>query len=88
MNLSDFGMRFSGYSGITHLMDDLAEGLAQPGVIMLGGGNPAEIPEVMSVFEEVIEKLQQSGKLVASLANYDAPQGKAVFLETLAEFFR
>jgi valine--pyruvate aminotransferase len=49
MNLSDFGERFQGYSGITHLMDDLAEGLAQPGTVMLGGGNPAAIPEVMSV---------------------------------------
>jgi len=88
MKLSDFGKRFSGYSGITHLMDDLAEGLAQPGVVMLGGGNPAEIPGVISVFEDVIEQLHKSGKLVSSLANYDAPQGKAVFLETLAEFFQ
>ncbi len=88
MNLSDFGRRFSGYSGITHLMDDLAEGLAQPGVVMLGGGNPAGIPGVMSVFEDVIARLHESGRLVASLANYDAPQGKAAFLETLAEFFQ
>jgi valine--pyruvate aminotransferase len=88
MNLSDFGKRFSGYSGITHLMDDLAEGLAQPDVVMLGGGNPAEIPGVISVFEDVIEKLHKSGKLVSSLANYDAPQGKTIFLETLAEFFQ
>ncbi len=88
MNLSDFGERFRGYSGITHLMDDLAEGLAQPGMVMLGGGNPAAIPEVMSVFEAVIDKLQKSGKLVETLANYDGPQGKSVFIETLAEFFR
>ncbi len=88
MNLSDFGERFRGYSGITHLMDDLAEGLAQPGMVMLGGGNPAAIPEVMSVFEAVIDKLHKSGKLVGTLANYDGPQGKTVFIETLAEFFR
>ena len=88
MNLSDFGKRFDSYSGITHLMDDLAEGLAQPGVVMLGGGNPAQIPEVISVFNSVIEKLHKSGKLVASLANYDGPQGKTLFLETLAEFFQ
>ena len=88
MNLSDFGERFRGYSGITHLMDDLAEGLAQPGMIMLGGGNPAAIPEVMSVFESVIDKLNKSGKLLGALANYDGPQGKTLFLETLAEFFR
>lgn len=88
MNLSDFGERFQGYSGITHLMDDLAEGLAQPGMIMLGGGNPAAIPEVMTVFETVIARLNESGKLLDTLANYDGPQGKSVFLETLAEFFR
>jgi valine--pyruvate aminotransferase len=87
MKLSDFGLRFNGYSGITHLMDDLAEGLAQPGVVMLGGGNPATIPEVMSVMNAIIEKLHQSGTLLDSLANYDGPQGKASFLETLAAFF-
>ena len=60
MKLSDFGERFRGYSGITQLMDDLSEGLAQPGVVMLGGGNPATIPEVVEVFESVIEKLKTS----------------------------
>ena len=69
-------------------MDDLAEGLAQPGMIMLGGGNPATIPEVVAVFEAVLDKLRNSGKLVSTLANYDAPQGKARFLETLADFFQ
>jgi len=36
----------------------------------------------------VIEKLQASGELVKTLANYDAPQGKGEFLENLAVFFR
>ena len=88
MNLSDFGERFRGYSGITHLMDDLSEGLAQPEVIMLGGGNPADIPEVRAVLENVLVKLQQSGRLIETLANYDGPQGNSGFLETLADFFR
>jgi len=88
MNLSDFGRRFQAYAGITHLMDDLAEGLAEPGMIMLGGGNPASIPEALDVFDAVLEKLGDSGQLLSSLANYDAPQGKAQFLATLAEFFR
>jgi valine--pyruvate aminotransferase len=88
MNLSDFGEQFQAYSGITHLMDDLAEGLAQPGVVMLGGGNPATIPEVMSVFNTVIDKLHQSGRLLDTLANYDGPQGKMRFLEALAGFFQ
>jgi len=88
MNLSDFGRRFQAYSGITHLMDDLAEGLAQPGTIMLGGGNPASIPEVSAVFLAVLDQLRDSGKLISTLANYDSPQGKASFLVTLAEFFQ
>ena len=87
MNFSDFGEHFNGYSGITHLMDDLSEGLSQADVVMLGGGNPASIPEVMSLFETVIGKLQVSGELIKTLANYDAPQGKGEFLENLADFF-
>jgi len=88
MDFSDFGNRFQGYSGITHLMDDIAEGLSEPGVIMLGGGNPAKIPEVSAVLDSVLARLQESGQLLATLANYDSPQGKPAFLETLANFFR
>jgi len=40
MIFSDFGERFAGYSGITHLMDDLNEGLLQDDVIMMGGIQP------------------------------------------------
>jgi len=88
MKFSDFGEHYRGYSGITHLMDDLSEGLAQPGMVMLGGGNPAAIPEVHTVLGRVIEQLQQSGGLLDALSNYDAPQGRAGFLEVLAEYFR
>ena len=88
MNLSDFGEHFQDYSGITHLMDDLSEGLSQPGVVMLGGGNPATIPAVMDKLQSVLETLLQSGELTRTLANYDSPQGKAAFLEQLANFFR
>jgi valine--pyruvate aminotransferase len=55
---------------------------------MLGGGNPADIPEVRAVLENVLVKLQQSGRLIETLANYDGPQGNSGFLETLADFFR
>ncbi len=67
MILSDFGERFRGYSGITHLMDDLSEGLAQPDVVMLGGGNPAAIPEVKAVLEKVLSELQAKGILIETL---------------------
>ncbi len=88
MNFSDFGRHFAGYSGITHLMDDLNQGLLQDNVVMLGGGNPAAIPEVTRVFEECLAKLQASGELVRTLSNYDGPQGKSSFIDTLVDFFQ
>ena len=69
-------------------MDDLNQGLLRDDMIMMGGGNPAAIPAAIKVFEDVIDKLQASGGLVKSLANYDGPQGKDAFLETLADFYR
>ena len=88
MKLSDFGEHFHGYSGITHLMDDLSEGMAQPGMVMLGGGNPAKIPEVDRIMRDLLVRLLESGELLDTLTNYDAPQGKLGFLENLAGFFQ
>ncbi len=88
MNFSDFGIRFAGYSGITHLMDDLNEGLLQQDVVMMGGGNPAAIPAAIEIFERAIEKLQNSGDLIRALANYDGPQGNDAFIESLVHFFQ
>ncbi len=88
MNFSDFGLRFAGYSGITHLMDDLNQGLLQDDVVMLGGGNPAAIPEVIRIFEECLTRLQTSGELIRTLSNYDGPQGKSSFIDTLVDFFQ
>ncbi|MFT6266263.1 MAG: valine--pyruvate aminotransferase [Oleiphilaceae bacterium] len=88
MIFSDFGERFAGYSGITHLMDDLNEGLLQDDVIMMGGGNPAAIPEVLAIFEATLQKMQTSNELVSSLTNYDGPRGKTAFIESLTLFFQ
>jgi valine--pyruvate aminotransferase len=88
MNFSDFGKRFSGYSGITHLMDDLNEGLLQQDVVMMGGGNPAAIPAAIEIFERAIDKLQKSGELIRALTNYDGPQGNDAFIESLVHFFQ
>ena len=46
MTFSLFGDKFTRHSGITLLMEDLNDGLRTPGAIMLGGGNPAQIPEM------------------------------------------
>jgi valine--pyruvate aminotransferase len=68
-------------------MEDLSEGLMQDDVVMLGGGNPALIPEVEAKLEDTLQSLLQRGDLVKALANYDGPRGKQVFLESLANYF-
>jgi valine--pyruvate aminotransferase len=87
MNYSDFGERFRRRSGITLLMEDLAEGLAQEHTVMLGGGNPAAIPQALELFQQTLDRLCGSGQLLQALANYDGPQGRQCFLESLADYF-
>ena len=87
MSFSNFGNRFSQYSAITHLMDDLSEGLSRDDMIMLGGGNPAAIPEVIKILQDTAQHLLDNGQLIQAFTNYDASQGKVAFLESLAEYF-
>lgn len=84
MELSKFGEKFTRYSGITQLMDDLNQGLQTPGAIMLGGGNPAAIPEMLDYFHQMCADMLNQGELVNALTNYDGPQGKTKFLKALA----
>ncbi|MFT6927340.1 MAG: valine--pyruvate aminotransferase [Psychromonas sp.] len=88
MPYSVFGNKFTQHSGITELMDDLNEGL-QGGedVLMLGGGNPAAIPEIQNRLQELMQQLLSEGKLINTLANYDGPQGKTSFINALVELF-
>ena len=89
MQLSRFGKKFSSHSGITQLMDDLNTGiLAGEEMVMLGGGNPAQIPELLTRFQHLAEQQLANGELIRELANYDGPQGNLQFLDTLAAFFR
>ncbi len=88
MSFSQFGKKFTRFSGITQLMDDLNEGIrGGDNILMLGGGNPAAIPEVKDRFSELLQELLDQGKLVEALANYDGPQGKDLFLDALANLF-
>ena len=80
MQFSTFGEKFNRYSGITQLMDDLNDGLRTPGAIMLGGGNPAAIPEMLDYFRLTTEEMLADGSLLAGMTNYDGPQGKDVFI--------
>ena len=58
MELSRFGKKFSGQSGIVELMEDLGSALNEnPDMLFMGGGNPGRIPQVEAVFKERLEKL-------------------------------
>lgn len=83
MTFSLFGDKFTRYTGITRLMNDLNEGLRTPGAIMLGGGNPAQIPEMESYFKQLCQDMLDQGKLSEVLCNYDGPQGKDALLKAL-----
>ena len=82
---SRFARRFTRSTGALELMQDL--GGAAAGVHMLGGGNPARIPEVEAVYRrrlgEIAGDAAQFGRFVAS---YSAPGGDIRFRAAIAEF--
>lgn len=86
MKFSTFGQKFSAPSGIQVLMDDLGHALAtNSDMVMLGGGNPAHIPELEALFQtrlqHILSDTAQFRKLVGI---YDPPQGDMEFIRALA----
>lgn len=85
MNLSKFGEKFTRKAGITQLMDDLGSAMAGGNMLMLGGGNPAHIPEVQQRFRRRMEEiLADPGGFEAMIGNYDGTRGNEAFIEALA----
>lgn len=86
---SEFGQRLGQGSGIGELMTDLGEALASEGdVKMLGGGQPALIPEVEAVWQRRWQELEQAGELGKVLGNYQPPAGGIAFRQVLAEMLQ
>ncbi len=87
MKFSRFAQRFSEHSGIILLMDDLGEAMAgERDVLMLGGGNPAHIPEVQAFFRERMQQiLDEPGEFARVVGDYDPPRGSMKFLDALAD---
>lgn len=83
-----FGQRFSQQAGILELMDDLGRAFEGPGVLsMLGGGNPASIPDMNRLWRRrLTEILARDGEVEALVAQYDAPGGRAGFKKAMADF--
>lgn len=72
-------------------MHDLGHALAnaKPGVKMLGGGQPARIPEIQEVWRKRLEELiGQAGGIDRAMTSYDPPQGNPRFIEELAGLFQ
>lgn len=90
MKFSDFGKKFAGEIGIGELMDDLGDALvSDPAPLMLGGGNPAHVPEVQALFRSRMEDiLSSAGEFERVIGNYDTPQGAKTFVGALADLFR
>ncbi len=90
MNFSDFGQKLTGDSGILRLMADLGEKPpADVKVYPLGGGNPAQIPEVEKLYRSEMEKILKDGRMFENLiGRYDGPQGNVEFIKMLASFFK
>lgn len=91
MKFSAFGQRASEGSGIENLMDDLGKALSGsgPAPLMLGGGNPAHIPEMEAVWNKRLrEILEDPSTLRRTLAIYDPPRGNAAAIAALAELLR
>lgn len=88
---SQFGRHLGCGSGIEELMDDLGHALASggPDLKMLGGGQPARIPEVDAVWRRRLrELLNDPGGLERAMTSYDPPRGNPRFLEAVAGLFR
>lgn len=82
------GERFKAGSGIETLMDDLGRALSENAeeMLMLGGGNPAHIPQIEAVWKERMKSLVASpAALRQVLGIYDPPRGNAQFIRALAD---
>lgn len=102
LSFSRFGDQIRRGSGIEQLMDDLGHALAERGreregdtlsggdISMLGGGNPAAIPEVTSLWRSEMRRLldEAPDRFDRMLVNYDPSRGNPRFLQVIADFFR
>jgi len=90
MEVSRFGRKIAETSGIGQLMEDLGIAYSEGrNILMLGGGNPAQIPKVQQCFRSSMEKLLQNGaEFERAIGNYDPPGGNREFIEAVSTLLR
>lgn len=88
LELSKFGQKFTRESDIHQLMNDLghAQSNKHPDLAMLGGGNPAAIPEAQALFGREMERLIENDLFHSMIGLYDGPQGASEFRQVLSEY--
>jgi valine--pyruvate aminotransferase len=89
VKLSTFGQKFSGNTGISVLMDDITNALSSGrDMIMMGGGNPANIPQIEAIMQQRLQKLASDPIAVRQLlGRYDPAQGNMELIDALAQLF-
>jgi valine--pyruvate aminotransferase len=90
MKFSKFGNRFVRHTGARELMDDLGAAMAsEDPVMMLGGGNPAHIPEVLDLLaqrtREIADDRREFRRMVA---DYASPAGEDRFRSAIAKLLQ
>ena len=91
MKFSARGEMLSGGSGIEQLMDDLGLALSAsgPSPHMLGGGNPAHIPEMEEIWRRrMLDIVGDPAALRRTLSIYDPPRGNPDVIRWLADLLR
>ncbi len=83
---SDFGRKLSENTGIRELMDDLDRALSgAEGLCLLGGGNPARIPEIDALLRAAMGDLLADGdRFERMVGAYDGPRGSLEFQTAMA----
>lgn len=94
MQLSAFGHKFSatenGRGGIVTLMEDLGAALNDnPDILFMGGGNPARIQALETLFKQRLDTLLNDTEKTHSLLGiYQSPQGDSELLEQVAKLLK
>ncbi|NKB37538.1 MAG: valine--pyruvate transaminase [Gammaproteobacteria bacterium] len=90
MEFSKFAKKFTEHSGINQLMEDLGEAMAGDNdMLMLGGGNPAHIPEVQAFFQDRMQRIAaKPAEFAHIIGNYDPPKGDKQFIRALVDLIR
>ena len=89
LHFSNLAARFVGQTGTRLLMDDLGEVLeSDRDICNLGGGNPARIPAMQTIFREAMQTQLTDGSFDRLSSVYDGPQGYRPFLRAVADLFR